>query len=93
MRVREGYVFSSQLLLDFIQINGWLYVYKSARVVHVFEGQDPTTAPWLGMWIRDLAVLPVEIDDVVDETDGDLKHIGNLPDRLSFVVKTDDPLS
>jgi len=48
----------------------------------------------LGVWVCDLAVLPVEVNDMVHETKRDIKCVDNLPHCLPLVVVTlDNPLS
>ena len=51
------------------------------------------TNPWLGVRIRDLTILLVEIDDEVHKANGDVEYLGNTSHRPALVVGPDNPLS
>ena len=86
-------MFGGQLLLYFVQVSRRPHFYEIANVILVHRGQDSMTMPRLGVWVCDLTILPVEIDYVVDETEGDVEYSGDLSHCLPFVVELDDPLS
>jgi hypothetical protein len=54
---------SDQPLLDFVRVNGSPRLYGNADVILVREGQDCMTMPRLSVWIRDLIVLPGEMNN------------------------------
>ena len=51
------------------------------------------TAPWLGVRICDLTILPVGINSVVHKANGDVEYLGDNPHCLALVVALDDLLS
>ena len=49
--------------------------------------------PWFDVGVGDLAMCPVEINNVVHKTNGDIKYVCHCPHCLSLVVAPNDPLS